>query len=136
MTNAERAKHNQEIKKSAALVKKIAALTKKHCEMVTKHCEMLNQKLAQMDEINKQSIKKIEAQKISDLSVIAPIEENFVATAIRCNYCKNQQGCPISAFDLNIRQICCPLHELPVDYSRVEGKLPTERLSEFISFSN
>ena len=81
---------------------------------------------------NEKIKRAVEGQKV--IIDIEPIEENFGATAIRCNYCKRQNGCPIFSFDLSFRQKCCPSNKLPVDYSRVE-KFPIKRLTEFLNNS-
>ena len=102
-----------------------------------KNLRQTNENLIESIEILRQTNEKIkreiEGEKV--IVEIGPLEENYGETAIRCNYCKKQHGCPILYFDLVFRQKCCSLHKLPVDYSRVK-KFPKEVLTGFLSFSN
>ena len=104
-----------------------------------KNLRQTNQNLLKSIEILRQTNEKIkravEGQKV--IIDIEPIEENFGATAIRCNYCilQAEGRCALIFLPLRIVQQCCSQHKLPVDYSRVESKLPVVRLTEFLKNS-
>ena len=69
--------------------------------------------------------------------MVAPLEETFGATAIRCNYCilKAEQRCALIYFGLDFRYKCCPQHKLPVDLKKIDQKFPKERLTKFLNNS-
>ena len=69
--------------------------------------------------------------------LLRPLKETFGATAIRCNYCilQAEHRCVLILFGLDVSYKCCSLQKLPVDFNKIEGKFPKERLTKFLNNS-